>query len=79
MECLGCAAVECRSVTLANGTVVCDTCPAWTLETEARTVLAKPLEDRRAYLDAIEKLRGGEKCEELKTVIAVLWSKKDGR
>ena len=72
MSCLGCNLIETASVTLRDAKVVCSSCPAWRLECEAREVLKKGLEERRAYLEAIPKSR----AEDLKRVITQLWEKK---
>ena len=47
MECLGCELTN--VVTLSDGKTVCNTCPAYRLECEAKNVLSKPLEQRKAY------------------------------
>jgi hypothetical protein len=76
-ECLGCERLSTEHVVMLNGgRVVCSSCPSWALECEAKTVLKKPLEDRRAYLDAIEKVRGKAGADALRAAVTALWSKK---
>ena len=76
-ECLGCELINTAPVTLTDARVVCSSCPAWRLETEAREVLSKPLEARKAYLEKVEEKRGKVGCDELKAVITVQWKRKN--
>lgn len=82
MSCLGCQRCETGPVvTLIDGSVVCNYCPAFRLECEARTVLAMPTrEQRREYLHGITEggrvvkkgvlhVRGEEACRELEAAI----------
>ena len=77
MECLGCELINTAPVTLNDGRVVCSSCRAWRLECEAREVLSKPLEARKAYLEKVEERRGKAACDELKAVITVQWKRKN--
>ena len=74
--CLGCNLIESSAVTLTDGRVVCSSCPAWRLETEAREVLSKPLEARKAYLEKVEEKRGKAGCDALKAAISEIWEKR---
>ena len=75
MECLGCRLIETAPVTLIGGTVVCSSCPAWRVETEARMVAGMPtLEARRGYLADVEQKRGKVSADELREVIKVEWT-----
>ena len=48
----------------------------WRAECEAREVLSKPLEQRKAYLEKVEEKRGKVGCEELKAAITAIWEKR---
>ena len=74
MECLGCELTN--VVTLSDGKTVCNTCPAYRLECEAKNVLSKPLEQRKAYLEKVEEKRGKAGCDELKAAISEIWEKR---
>ena len=69
MECLGCNFIETSPVTLRDGGTVCTNCPAWKLEVEAKSLLARPLVDRKAYLARLEGLLEQEEVAELKSEI----------
>lgn len=77
MDCLGCNLIESSAVTLLDERIVCSSCPAWRLETEAREVLNKPLEQRKVYLEKVEEKRGRVACEELKAAIKAQWKRKN--
>ena len=77
MECMGCELINIAPVMLNDGRVVCPSCPAHRLECEAREVLSKPLEARKAYLEKVEEKRGKVGCDELKAVITVQWKRKN--
>ena len=73
--CLGCQILElpdCPVVTLADGSVVCSSCPAWRFECEVRHVrdLDSDL-DRKAYLAGVAEARGTEAAAELR---AAAWA-----
>ena len=56
-ECLGCQRLEDESVKLVElhtGQKVCNYCPEWMLECEAKEMLAKPLKERQRTLLAYE-------------------------
>ena len=55
--CLGCNAVESRAHILHDGTKVCESCPEYKIECEAKEVLAKPLHARRKYLAKLDANR----------------------
>ena len=74
MECLGCELTN--VVTLSSGVTVCPSCPMWRAECEAREVLSKPLEQRKAYLEKVEEKRGKAGCDELKAAISEIWEKR---
>ena len=76
MECLGCNLIENNAVTLNDGRSVCSSCPMWRVECEAREVLSKPLEQRKAYLEKVEEKRGKAGCDELKAAISEIWEKR---
>lgn len=58
MTCHGCQACETHPVTLHNGTTVCNYCPSWLRECEARELNKMPLETRRAQWVKIKEKRG---------------------
>ena len=77
-HCLGCSAIETNPVTLLDGTVVCNSCPAWKQEclardTEARSILAMPKNDRRGAIDAYARRNGDEAGRRLEATINLLW------
>ncbi len=78
--CLGCQRCEEGPVvTLHDGRVVCDTCPDWRAECEARYVLNMPgKKKRREYLERIGKKRGATARAELERVIKLVWEKGHG-
>ena len=74
-ECLGCQRCEdetTKMVTLRTGAIVCDTCPEWLIECEARHLLSMPLAERRVALTERQKKRGAPAVEALKAVMADL-------
>lgn len=50
----------------------------WRRETEARTVLALPLHNRREFLAQVEKRRGKPAAEALKTEMTKQFAKRSG-
>lgn len=68
-----CNACECRieapKVKLVTGREVCSWCPDWLIECEARDLLRRPLEDRRAALVEREKKRGKQATDALRQVM----------
>ena len=74
--CLGCNLIESSAVTLLDGKNVCPVCPSWRLECEAREVLSKPPEARKAYLEKVEEKRGKAGCDALKAAISAIWEKR---
>lgn len=59
-------------VTLVDGRRVCNYCPAWRIECEARHLLRMPLQDRRAALADREKTRGKQSVDELRAVMTAV-------
>lgn len=75
-SCTKCARMETGDlVKLHDGRRVCNYCPAWLLECEARHLLRQPLKDRRAALVEREKKRGVPAVNELKVVMAAIHAK----
>jgi len=72
-RCHGCHREE--SVNLVDGKRVCNYCPEWRLECEARQLLRYPLQKRRELLDARLKPRGKKGVEELKEVMAKVFAR----
>lgn len=68
-DCLGCEKLTTGPVvTLRNGTVVCNECPAWRHETEVRHVLNMGTNDDRShYLSGVAEKRGEEAANRLRT------------
>lgn len=64
------------SVTLQDGATVCNACPEWRNETEARRLLTYPLPERRDALKARVEKRGAEAVERLKAVMADLHARR---
>lgn len=62
-------------VTLVTGEAVCNYCPRWALECEARELLRWPLAKRRAALDGRERIRGKRAVDELKAVMRLLFER----
>lgn len=79
-ECLGCQRCESGPmVTLISGCQVCDFCPEWKIECEARDLLKMPLEPRRKALADREQKRGKASVDNLRSVMtAVHAAKKAG-
>lgn len=66
-HCLGCNRVETHPVTLPDGTVVCNECPAWLAECEIRYVVGlRTNDERRTYLEHVTKHRGVEAAQALR-------------
>lgn len=64
------------TVTLHDGRQVDSASEEWRLETEARELLRRNTNARREYLDAVERKRGAEACEQLKAVFLKLWERR---
>lgn len=61
--------------TLHDGRQVDSASEAWRHECEARMVAERPtLEQRREYLDAVERRRGKAAADELRATMKALWS-----
>ena len=74
MTCAGCNYIEQHPVRLYDGTVVCGSCEAWRAECEARAIMKLPsTQDRRTWLDDIERRRGQPARLALQTLIGALW------
>lgn len=67
MRCTDCSKEE--SVTLISGQKVCNYCPAWREECEARYLLGLPLHKRREQLFVRLKSRGEQGVSKLKEVM----------
>ena len=77
MTCLGCNNIEVKPVQLVDGRTVCNTCPDWRHECEARAIADLPtLSDRRAWLETIEHKRGKASADGLRTTMTALWAAK---
>lgn len=64
-------------VTLLDGRKVDAACEDWRHECEARAIAAlRPLEARRAWLEAIEHRRGKPEADRLRATMKALWSAK---
>lgn len=70
MRCEGCKREE--TINLVDGRKVCNYCPAWLVECEARHLLGLPLHKRRERLDARSKTRGEASVNKLKEVMAAV-------
>ena len=86
MSCLGCQRCEHGPViTLIGGEQVCNYCPSWARECEARHILAIPDKvARREYLRGREEngkvvkrgilqVRGEKACQELEALVRRVW------
>ena len=75
MTCLGCQRCEDGPmVTLIDGQKVCDYCPEWKLECEARDLLALPLEKRRNALGKRDQERGKVSTDRLRAVMTAVFN-----
>lgn len=71
--CLGCQRCESGPmVALISGLRVCDFCPEWKMECEARKLLKMPLVDRRKALQERERIRGIPSVDRLRQVMATI-------
>jgi len=62
---------------LHDGTEVSSSSEAWRHETEARWILKLPsLDERRAWLQSLEKRRGQAHVEQLKQTMRNLWAQR---
>lgn len=68
MRCQECKREE--TINLVDGRKVCNYCPEWLIECEARHLLGLPLHKRREQLDARSKTRGTTAVESLKKVMS---------
>ena len=74
MTCLGCNNIETDPKTLHDGAVVCGSCEDWRGECEARAIMKLPTtNERRSWLEDIERRRGQPARLALQTMIGVLW------
>lgn len=63
------------TVWLIDGRAVSDTSEDWRHECEARAIAALPtLEERRAWLESLEKKRGKEAVDRLRATMKALWA-----
>lgn len=74
-ECIGCNLVNIAPITLTDGRTVCSSCPDYRLQCEAKDVLGKPLEARKAYLAGVEAKRGKAGADLLKAAITAEWER----
>lgn len=80
MTCLGCNNIEVKPVTLVDGTVVCNTCEAWRHECEARMIAGmETLQQRREYLDIVERRRGKPAADALRVTMMLIWDQRKTR
>jgi len=71
--CLGCQKCEDGPVvTLIDGRTVCNTCPDWRNECEARYLLDMPLSLRQESLARRSNLRGADAVGKLKAALTAL-------
>ena len=76
-QCLGCELVASAPVTLHDARVVCNTCPDWRLECEARSVTKMESREARAeYLNGVDAKRGKAAGQQLRDMVRVLWEKR---
>lgn len=62
------------SVRLLDGRDVDSDSEAWRHETEARAIAALPtLTERRAWLEDVERKRGKDAAERLRTTMGLIW------
>ena len=62
------------TVTLLDGTQVDSTSEAWRHECEARAIAAlRTLDERRAWLESVEKRRGKDAADRLRQTMKALW------
>lgn len=74
MSCLGCNNIEVHPVSLHDGRVVCSSCQDWRAECEARAIMRLgTINERRAWLDDIERKRGKPAREALQDAMKALW------
>lgn len=60
---------------LIDGGEVASDSEAWRHECEARSILMiKPLQERRQWLNDIERLRGVKEADRLRATISALWA-----
>ena len=65
------------TVRLIDGTEVDSSSEEWRHETEARFIAARPtLDERRAYLYAVEVTRGKEEADRLKATMGLIWKQR---
>ena len=78
MTCLGCQRCETGPmVTLISGQQVCNYCPDWRLECEARYVASmETLRERREYLQHVQQKRGSEAYLELAGLVKQIWERR---
>lgn len=74
MTCLGCNNIEAKPVQLVDGRTVCNTCDDWRHECEARAIMdLRSTNERRGWLEGIEKKRGQAARLALQDTIKALW------
>ena len=65
MTCLGCNTIETRPVTLHGGRVVCNECPDYRAECEARNCLTMSDDEWKRYHGLVLRQRGKEAAQQL--------------
>ena len=74
MTCAGCKNIEQHPVSRHDGTVVCSSCEARRHECEARAIMRLgSTQERRTWLDDIERRRGQPARRALQTLMGALW------
>jgi ATP-dependent DNA ligase len=77
MACEGCK--RDKTAQLSDGRAVCTWCWDWLVECEARHLLAMPLRERRAALQAREQQRSEDQMRTLKTAMARIHAQRRGQ
>lgn len=66
--------------TLHDGSLAPSSSEAWRHECETRTIMGlSTLEERRAWLDAVERKRGKAAADALREKMRVMWGAKKGK
>lgn len=79
--CLGGNACEhaTGNVTLCTGETVCNWCPEWALECEARRLLMYPMRVRREALAERDNARGKAQTDRLREMMTVIHNQTKGQ
>jgi hypothetical protein len=73
MRCEGCTREE--TINLVDGRKVCNYCPAWLVECEARYLLGLPLHKRKEQLEERSKKRGEASINKLKDIMSQIFTR----